>query len=83
MQGTNRLLLKWLKLWDNIVFFDGKNISQRERDKESKIAAKNKQDGGGRFKKNDFKQNFSRHAFLEDDLVNDFVFSNSFHIWSR
>eukprot|EP00111_Clytia_hemisphaerica_P007026 TCONS_00020366-protein len=77
--GTNRLLLKWLKLWDNVVFHEGKAINTKRftnNNNNNKFQNKDggfKKQDGGKFKRRDFtKSTFaSRQAILEEELVHD------------
>ena len=67
--------MKWLKLWDNIVFFNGKEIKKESNKNQKSHGTFTKQDG--KFKRKEFvKSTFaSRQALLEEDLVSIYTFT--------
>ena len=63
--GTNRFILKWLKLWDEVVF-------GVEPDKQKGNKYEEKDAESGNFQKKDGKNNFQKKYYdPEDDLVKD------------
>lgn len=74
-QGTNRLLLRWLKLWDEIVF-DIKPTKSKKKKQQPNFPGgggfkQREGSAGGEFKQGGGEKNFQKfHKFnLEDELV--------------
>ena len=72
-KGTNRLILKWLKLWDNVVFMEGKALNKSKNKNPNNDHTANYKRPDWKFKKKEFvKSTFaSRQALLEEDLVSE------------